>query len=159
MEINTQGWITLTYNELLIEADRLGVIVKEFNLKTVDGKCYGNRIAIDSSLSEGEKVCVLSEELSHYRLTVGNISDQHNLNNRKQELIARKAVYEKLIHPEAIIDAILAGAYNMDDLSEMLRVPNYFLIESIEHYKRKYGIYYVGKTHLLIFEPLNIMSY
>ena len=149
----------MTYNELLIEADKLGVIVREFNLRTVDGKCYGNRIAINSSLSEGEKVCVLSEELSHYRLTVGDISDQHNLNNRKQELIARKAVYEKLIHPEAIIDAILAGAYNMDDLIERLRVPHHFLIESIEHYKKKYGIYYVGKTHLLTFEPLDVISY
>ena len=159
MEISTQGWTTLTYNELLIEADKLGVIVKEFNLKTGDGKCYGNRIARDSSLSEGEKVCVLSEELSHYRLTVGNISDQHNLNNRKQELIARKAVYEKLIHPEAIIDAILEGAYNTDDLSERLCVPHHFLIESVEHYKRKYGIYYVGKTHLLIFDTLNVISF
>lgn len=159
MEISTQGWTTLTYNELLIEADRLGVIVKEFNLRTVDGKCYGNRISINSSLSDAEKACVLAEELSHYRLTVGDISNQCNINNRKQELIARKAGYEKLIHPEAIINAILEGAYNMDDLSERLRVPHHFLIESVENYKRKYGIYYVGKTHLLIFDPLNVMSF
>lgn len=149
----------MTYDELLIEADRLGVTVKEFNMLTRDGRCYGNRIAINSSLSEEEKICVLSEELSHYRLTVGDISDQHNINNRKQELIARKAVYEKLLHPEAIIGAILDGAYNHEDLSEKLCVPHHFLIESVEYYKRKYGIYYVGKTHLLVFEPLNIMSF
>lgn len=151
--------MTLTYNELLIEADRLGVIVKEFDLRTVDGKCYGKRIAINSSLSEREKACVLAEELSHYRLTVGDISDQHNLNSKKQELIARKAGYEKLVSPESIINAILSGAYNIDNLSEMLHVPNHFLIESIQHYKRKYGIYYVGKTHLLTFEPLNVISF
>ncbi|CAI3662601.1 MULTISPECIES: ImmA/IrrE family metallo-endopeptidase [Clostridium] len=149
----------MTYNELLIEADKLGIIVREFNLRTVDGKCYGNRIAINSSLSEGEKACVLAEELSHYRLTVGDISDQRNLNNRKQELIVRKASYEKIISPENIIDAILAGAYSIYDLSERLRVPHHFLIESIEYYKKKYGIYYVGKTHLLTFEPLDVISY
>lgn len=149
----------MTYNELLIEADKLGVIVKEFNLITVTGKCYGNRIAINSSLSEREKACVLAEELSHYCLTVGNISNQQNINNIKQELIARGAGYEKLISPEAIIDALLSGAHNMDDLSEMLNVTNVFLNESIEHYKRKYGIYYVGERYLLTFEPLNVINF
>lgn len=149
----------MTYNELLIEADKLGVIVKEFNLKTVDGKCYGNRIAINSSLSETEKACVLYEELSHYHLTVGDISNQNDLNNRKQELIARKATYKKLLSPESIIDGILAGASSTYDLSEMLHVPHNFLIESIEYYKKKYGIYYVGKTHLLTFEPLDVINY
>ena len=149
----------MTYEELLIEADKLGVIVKEFKLRTRDGRCYGNRIAINSSLSEKEKACVLSEELSHFRLTVGNISDQNNQNNRKQEFIARRDCYEKLITPECIIKALLSGANDIYELAEELTVPKSFLIDTINHYNKKYGIYYVGKTHLLTFEPLNIVNF
>lgn len=148
----------MTYEELLIEADKLGVIVKEANLKTVDGKCYGNRIAIEASLSECEKAYILAEELSHYQLTVGNISDQTILNNRKQELLARRNCYEKLITPECIIKAIHSGVDNIHDLAENLSTSTDFLIQTIDHYKRKYGVYYVGTTHLLIFEPLDIIE-
>lgn len=149
----------MNYYDLIAEAYRLGIIVKECDLKTVDGKCYGNRIAIHSSLSEDEKICVLLEELVHYNLTVGDISNQNNLNNLKQELITRKAVYKKLTHPERIIECIIDGTYSTYDLSSKLKVPHNFLIESIEYYKKKYGIYYAGKTHLLTFEPLNIIKY
>ncbi len=149
----------MNYEQLLIEADKLGVIVKEFKLRTVDGKCYGNRIAINSSLTHEEKACVLAEELSHYLFTVGDITDQTNPNNKKQELIARRNSYEKLVTPEAIIKSILSGIDDIYDLAEKLDVTEEILIECINHYKRKYGIYYVGKTHLLTFEPLNVIDF
>ena len=149
----------MNYENLLIEADKLGVIVKEFKLRTVDGKCYGNRIAINSSLTQEEKACVLAEELSHYLFTVGDITDQTNPSNRKQELIARRKSYEKLVTPEDIINSILSGVDAIYDLSEKLDVTEEILIECINHYKRKYGVYYVGKTHLLTFEPLNVIDF
>ena len=149
----------MNYEELLIEADMLGVIVKEFKLRTRDGRCHGNRIAINSSLSEKEKACVLSEELSHFRLTVGDISDQSNQSNRKQELIARRDSYKKLITPECIIKALLSGANNIHELAEELDVTEDFLLATIKYYKNKYGIYYVGQTHLLTFEPLNTINF
>lgn len=149
----------MNYENLLIEADRLGVIVKEFKLRTVDGKCYGNRIAINSSLTQEEKACVLAEELSHYLFTVGDITDQTNPSNRKHELIARRKSYEKLVTPEDLINSILSGVDAIYDLAEKLDVTEEILIECINHYKRKYGVYYVGKTHLLTFEPLNVIDF
>ena len=149
----------MNYENLLIEADRLGVIVKEFKLRTVDGKCYGNRIAINSSLTQEEKACVLAEELSHYLFTVGDITDQTNPSNRKHELIARRKSYEKLVTLEDIINSILSGVDAINDLAEKLDVTEEIIIECINHYKRKYGVYYVGKTHLLTFEPLNVIDF
>lgn len=149
----------MNYENLLIEADKLGVIVKEFKLRTVDGKCYGNRIAINSSLTQEEKACVLAEELSHYLFTVGDITDQTNPSNRKHELIARRKSYEKLVTPEDLINSILSGVDAIYDLAEKLDVTEEILIECINHYKRKYGVYYVGKTHLLTFEPLNVIDF
>ena len=53
----------------------------------------------------------------------------------------------------------LSGIDNKYDLSESLNVTEDFLIQSIEHYKKKYGIYYVGETHLLMFDPISVASF
>lgn len=149
------------YENLISLAHSKGINVIESDLG-VDkpfGKCIGNLIIINNRVNECEKLCVLYEELGHFNLTVGDITDQSDLNNRKQESIARRWSYEKLISPEDIINAIISGIDNIYDLAEILNVTEDFLIQSIEHYKKKYGIYYVGKTHLLTFEPLNIINY
>ena len=74
------------YDELLIEADNLKVTVKEMNLKLYDGLCVGNRIAIRKAIKTNTaKRCVLAEELGHYFYTVGDITDQTKVENRKQE--------------------------------------------------------------------------
>lgn len=149
------------YENLISLAHSKGINVVESDLG-IDkpfGKCIGNLIIINNRVNECEKLCVLYEELGHFNLTVGDITDQSDLNNRKQESIARRWSYEKLISPEDIINAIISGIDNIYDLAEILNVTEDFLIQSIEHYKKKYGIYYVGKTHLLTFEPLNIINY
>ena len=144
--------ISLAHNEgiKVIEAD-LG-IDKPF------GKCIGNTIIINSRVSNCEKGCVLSEELGHFNLTVGHITNQNIFTNKKQELIARRWSYEKLVSLDDIINALQSGVSNICDLAENLNVTTDFLIQSIEHYKRKYGVYYVGDKYLLVFEPLHIVE-
>lgn len=149
------------YENLISIAHSHGIKVIETDLG-IDkpfGKCIGNLIIINNRVKECEKLCVLYEELGHFNLTVGDITDQSNLNNKKQEYIARKWSYEKTISPEDIITAILSGIDNIYDLAESFNVTEDFLTQSIEYYKKKYGIYYVGKTHLLKFEPLNIIKF
>ncbi len=143
----------------LAHSKGINVIESDLGIDKPFGKCIGNLIIINNRVNECEKLCVLYEELGHFNLTVGDITDQSDLNNRKQESIARRWSYEKLISPEDIINAIISGIDNIYDLAEILNVTEDFLIQSIEHYKKKYGIYYVGKTHLLTFEPLNIINY
>ncbi|MBC5640243.1 MULTISPECIES: ImmA/IrrE family metallo-endopeptidase [Clostridia] len=143
----------------LAHSKGINVIESDLGIDKPFGKCIGNLIIINNRVNECEKLCVLYEELGHFNLTVGDITDQSDLNNRKQESIARRWSYEKLISPEDIINAIISGIDNIYDLAEILNVAEDFLIQSIEHYKKKYGIYYVGKTHLLTFEPLNIINY
>lgn len=143
----------------LAHSKGINVIESDLGIDKPFGKCIGNLIIINNRVNECEKLCVLYEELGHFNLTVGDITEQSDLNNRKQESIARRWSYEKLISPEDIINAIISGIDNIYDLAEILNVTEDFLIQSIEHYKKKYGIYYVGKTHLLTFEPLNIINY
>ena len=149
------------YENLISIAHNNGIKVVESDLG-VDkafGKCIGNLIIINNRVNEYERFCVLAEELGHFNLTVGDITNQSNFNNIKQELIARRWSYEKLISPEDIINAILSRIDNIYDLSESLNVTEDFLIQSIEHYKKKYGIYYVGETHLLMFDPISVASF
>lgn len=143
----------------LAHSKGINIIESDLGIDKPFGKCIGNLIIINNRVNECEKLCVLYEELGHFNLTVGDITDQYDLNNRKQESIARRWSYEKLISPEDIINAIISGIDNIYDLAEILNVTEDFLIKSIEHYKKKYGIYYVGETHLLTFEPLNIISF
>lgn len=147
------------YENLLNECSNLGINVKEVVLKSSDGRCKGNRIAINKNLStQTEKKCVLAEELGHYHTTYGDILDQTKIENIKQEIIARRWGYEKLVGIVDIINAHRNGIRNRYELAEFLDVTEEFLNDAIEYYKCKYGICYKIDTYLIYFEPLGIME-
>ena len=148
------------YESLLNELYLLGIKVLEVDVCTKKefGLYLDNIIIINSNMNETQKYCVLAEELGHHFTISSDISDLTKTENIKKELKGRKVACEKLISPESIINSILSGANNIYELSEDLGVTENFLCEAINHYKQKYGIYYVGKTHLLTFEPLNIIE-
>ena len=76
----------------------MNLIVKEKDIPGYGGRICNNRIAIHKGLSsQSEKACVLAEELGHYHTTYGNILDESDISNRKQELQARAWGYDKQI--------------------------------------------------------------
>ncbi|WWU65180.1 ImmA/IrrE family metallo-endopeptidase [Clostridium baratii] len=144
----------MTYDELLIEAEELGIIVKEIKMRTKKGLCIGNRIAINIDLTDSEKACVLAEELGHYHLTVGDILEQeHNLDNYKQELLARRWGYDKNIGLLGLINAFEYGCRNKFEIAEYLNVTVEYLDEALEFYKSKYGIMHQVDHYLIYFIP------
>lgn len=150
----------MSYEALLIESEELGLKVKEIDLITKDGYCKGNRIAISKRLlTDAEKKCILAEEIAHSRLTVGDITDQKKIENRKQEIVARRWGYEKLIGIIDIINAFNKGINNGYDLAEHFGVTEEFLSETIDYYRAKYGVYYEIDNYFICFEPnLNIIK-
>lgn len=77
----------MTYEELLIEANKNRLIAKEKDLMANKGLIKSDRIAIKRDIPTlTEKSCVLAEELGHYYTTVSNILDQSTPENRTQEL-------------------------------------------------------------------------
>lgn len=143
----------MTYDELLIEADKLGIIVKELDLITRDGHCKGNRIAIDKNLSNYKKACVLAEELGHYFLTVGDIRNQKIINNRKQELLARRWGYNKNVGLLGLIKAFEHGCANRYEIAEYLNITVEYLNEAIEYYSSKYGVMHKIDDYIIYFSP------
>jgi hypothetical protein len=144
----------MTYESLLTEADSLGLIVKEVDFKTYDGLCKGNRIGINKNLkTDKEKKCILAEEISHYKLTVGDISDLSKIENMKQEIKARREGYDKLVGITRIINAFEHGVKSLYEMSDFLDVTEEFLEDAIKYYKIKYGTYFEIDNYLICFEP------
>lgn len=141
----------MTYDELLAEADSENLIVREKPLQSANGRIYGNRIAIRKGISSTEKTCVLAEEIGHYKTTIGNILDQSDTNNRKQEISARKWAVDKLLHIEDLFRAEAACCSTLYEVAEYLEVTEEFLLESIKVFKRRYGHSYTSGEKTIIF--------
>ncbi|APU60198.1 ImmA/IrrE family metallo-endopeptidase [Clostridium botulinum] len=145
----------MTYNKLLYEAESQGVKVVEMKFK---GKCKGlygdNVIALDKNIETlKEKRCILAEELGHHYTSSGNILDNSNISNLKQEKRARNWGYEKLVGIIDIINAFNAGTKNRYEMAEYLEVTEDFLESSIQHYKEKYGVLFEIDNYIVFFEP------
>lgn len=125
----------MKYETLLNEAYEKGLMVKEKPLQAHDGRIKGNRIAIRSSIeTSAKKCCVLAEELGHYEVNVGDILDQNDVNNRRQERAARRRAYEKLLPVENILFAAQDGHKEIWDMAEYLDVDEEFLRDALMYY-------------------------
>ena len=130
----------MTYEQLLNTASENGLAVKEQPLIQHDGLIKGRRIAIRKDLStQAEKSCVLAEELGHHYTTYGNIMDQANTQNRKQELRARLYGYDMQIGLIGIIECYKHHCRSIYEMAEYLQVTEEYLQEALECYSRKYG--------------------
>lgn len=143
----------MNYEELLIEADAAGLVTKEKPLRAHNGRIKGKRVAIKKDLTQIEKSCILAEELGHHYTTVGNILDQSDTNNRKQELRARLWAYNKKIGLQGIIRAYKANRIEPDDMAEFLDVTPEFLQDALQCYKSKYSPCVTVDNYIIFFEP------
>lgn len=144
----------MTYEELLILSDSKKIVVKEKNIPGYGGRLYKNRIAINRSLpTQAEKSCVLAEEIGHYCTTTGNILDQNDTMNRKQEYRARLYGYNLRVGLIGIINAYEARCRNLHEMAEHLDVPEDYLTEVIDCYRSKYGQYVAVDNYIIYFIP------
>ena len=125
----------MKYETLLNEAYEKGLVVREKPLQAHDGRIKGNRIAIRSSIeTSAKKCCVLAEELEHYEVNVGDILNQNEVNNRRQERAARRRAYEKMVPLENILFAAQDGHGEIWNMAEYLEVDEGFLKEALKYY-------------------------
>jgi hypothetical protein len=145
----------MTYDKLLIESESNGLTIKEKSLAYGFKGLYKNKkIIIDQKINtSSEKRCILAEELGHHYTSFGNILDQSNIINVKQEKRARNWGYEKLVGIVSLINAFERGIKGRHDLAEYLNVTEKFLEDALNHYKEKYGIYYEIDNYIVYFEP------
>ena len=144
----------MTYEEMQILHDDLNIV--EMDLSEVSGLkgLYVNgRIAINVKMSDIEKACVLAEELGHHYTTYGNILDQSDTSNRKQELRARAWAYNKQIGLLGLIRAYEHGCRNRFEIAEYLEVTEEVLEECLIFYRNKYGVCTNVDNYMVYFIP------
>ena len=131
------------YESLLSEAYEEQVEVFDFPLRDrTKGLCHNNVIAINSNIpTTAEKTCILAEELGHYYTSVGNILDQAPLPHKKQEVLARRWAYRRLIPLGKLVDAYMSGFRTCHELAEYFNVTEPFLISVLQYYITRYGFY------------------
>lgn len=150
----------MTYKDLLVEAEALGLeVLDNENIGRFKGLCIDDTISLSSKIkNKKEKKCIIAEEIGHYKTTCGNILDQTNLQNRKEENKGKAWAYNKLVSFDNLIFAYEAGVKNRYELSIFLEITENFLENAILYYRQKYGIYHEYKNLIIYFEPLGIIK-
>lgn len=145
------------YETLLENASDAGVIVDEtshFCGTKIKGLYLDKHIAISKDIStDTEKACILAEELGHHYTATGNILDQSTVENRKQEMRGRIVAYNKLVGLRGIVDAYLHHCQSISESAEYLEVTEEFLIDSLNYYRNKYGVYTKLDNYVIFFQP------
>ena len=150
----------MTYEDLLVLSDSENLIVKEKDIPGYGGRIYKNRIAINRALpTQAEKSCVLAEEIGHHCTSSGDILDQTDIMNRKQEYRARLYGYNLKVGLTDLIRAYEAGCRNFLEMAEFLDATEEYLKEAIQCYKSKYGICAVIDNYIIYFEPFAVMKF
>ncbi len=149
----------MEYEKLLKKySDEL--IINETELNDLKGiyanTSAGSVILIDKNLTQTEKRCVLAEEVGHHYTAVGDVTNQNNITNIKLENNGRAWAYEELVPLISILRGYLAHCSCRFELAEYLNVTEEFLLEAIEYYKRKLGLFYRIDNYTIIFEPLGV---
>ena len=146
-----------TFEELQDEACKDGIEVIEnypFTSDRIEGLYVDSTIALSKSLTTcAEKSCVLAEELGHHYTASGDIIDQSNAENRKQELRGRIWAYNKQIGLSGLLNAYKHHCQNEHEVADFLGVTDMFLKDALVYYKNKYGHYAQLDNYIIFFEP------
>lgn len=147
--------------ELRQQAADSGAEVIDWTFKSdrIKGLYCDGMIAISKRLeTSAEQACVLAEELGHHLTASGDILDQNNVSNRKQEQRGRAWAYDRLIGLEGIVKAFEAGCRNRYEIAEMLQVSEEALQEAVDYYHEKYGLCIRFGRYIIHFEPLEVVE-
>lgn len=135
--------------------DGVEVIDYQFDSENIKGLYCNGVVGLNNQIrTTSEKSCVLAEELGHHHTTIGDIIDQSDTMNRKQERQARLWAYNKMIGLHGIIEAYKNNCSNSHEVAEFLGVTEEFLTEALECYRQKYGPYVTIDNYTICFEPM-----
>ena len=151
----------MTYEELQDVAckDGIDVIERHFKSDNIKGLYCNGIVAVNKDIeTQKEKSCVLAEEIGHDRTSYGDIRDQNDIMNRKQEYRARLYGYNLKIGLTGLIRAYEAGCRNLYEMAECLDATEEYLKAAINCYHSKYGRYTAVDNYMIYFEPFAVMK-
>lgn len=141
--------------------DMLDVLIEEssskFDIKPrtdmpagIDGLCIGKTIIINANRTRTEQAQTLVEELSHQEISVGDILDPNNIESAKQETLARRRSYERLVPLAKLVDTYWKST-NEFELADQLGVTVEYLNDVLDYYRERYGMVIIQGDLLINF--------
>ena len=91
-------------------------------------------------------------------MNAGNILDQNDASNRKQEYKARLWGYNKKVGLTGLIEAYEHGCRSYEEVAEHLDITEEYLDTVISCYRSKYGIRTTVDNYMIYFEPALIIG-
>ncbi|ANY14225.1 hypothetical protein BCY75_09565 [Latilactobacillus curvatus] len=113
----------------------------------VDGLCIGKTIIINANRTRIEQAQTLVEEISHQEISVGNILNPNDIESAKQETIARRRSFNRLVPLDKLVAAYWQST-NEFELADYLGVTVEYLFDVLGYYREKYGV--IVKDNILI---------
>ena len=151
----------MNYEELQIQACKDGIEIIEYPFQSINIKglyCNGT-VALNEDMTQVEKSCVLAEEIGHHCTSSGDILNQNDIMNRKQEYRARLYGYNLKVGLTGLISAYEEGCRNLYEMAEYLDVTEEYLRNVINCYHAKYGQYTIVDNYVIYFEPFAVMKF
>lgn len=150
----------MTYDELQILYEDVFVVETDLShVKGLKGLYVDGCVAIEKSLTDTEKSCILAEEIGHHLTSSGYILDQRDTKNRQQEHKARMIAADIQVGLNGLIEAYEAGCNNSYAVANYLGVTEMFLKEAIDCYRSRYGLCAAIDNYIVYFEPsLGVMK-
>ena len=151
----------MNYEELQIQACKDGIEIIEYPFKSsnINGLTCNGTVALNEDMTQVEKSCVLAEEIGHHCTSSGDILDQTDIMNRKQEYRARLYGYNLKVGLTGLISAYEEGCRNLYEMAEYLDVTEEYLRNVINCYHAKYGQYTIVDNYVIYFEPFAVMKF
>lgn len=147
------------YEALLLKARKKGLVVLEMDLGTNKkcGKLLDNNIILNKNMTQSDKYEILAEEIGHYDTSYGHICDQSKIENRKQELTARRYGYKYIATPHSFVEAIKNGARDLESLAEHFLISIELLVDIITDWKKQYGLgVHIGEYYPQLHPSINL---
>lgn len=145
-----------TYEKLQEQACEEGIDIIDYNFQSdrIKGLYCDGMVAISTKINTSiEKACVLAEEIGHYHTAVGDITNQSDVGNRKQELKGRLWAYNQQIGLIGLVKAYKQGCHSRHEAAEYLGVTEEFFQDAIDRYRSKYGVCAEIDNYIVFFEP------
>lgn len=133
------------YNRLIKIAESLNLDVIdnfEFEYEKQKGCIVDQAITLSKNIkTESEKTCILAEEIAHYKVNYGDITNLKLQINKNRELRAHKYAIQMLVPFMDIVRAVikLQDEASIYSVALELGVTESFLKESIDLYQRIYS--------------------
>lgn len=129
-----------------------------FKSDRLNGLYIDGSIALRSGMDSAQTADTLAEELEHHYTTVGDILNQNNTSNRKQERLARLRAYDRRIGLSGIIYGYHKHCESHYELATCLGVSEDTLRDALELYREKYGCCTRLDGYIIFFEPVLVVT-